>query len=123
MQAVLVVSLGAVLGALGRWELGKWLNASSKFPVGTFVANMVGAFIIGVASSWLVSRPDLSQEWKLFIITGFLGSLTTFSSFSLETVTNIMAGRWQWAVLLVFSHVVGALLFTILGIMSFNLVK
>ena len=83
----LAVGLGAAIGAWLRWCLGMWLNnIHQHIPLGTLVANLGGGFIIGMATSFFFWHNNLSPEWRLFIITGFLGGLTTFSTFSAETV-------------------------------------
>lgn len=117
--AVIAISLGAALGALLRWGLGVALNG--LFPVlppGTLVANLVGGYGIGVAVALFAQLPSLPPEWRLFVITGFLGGLTTFSTFSLEVVHALQAGRTAWAMAAVSVHVLGSLSMTLLGMAS-----
>ena len=96
--SVLAISIGAAAGALLRWRLGVQLN--SLFPVlppGTLAANLVGGYIIGLAIDYFAQAPHLSPEWRLLIITGFCGGLTTFSTFSAEVVANLQEGQLLWA--------------------------
>jgi len=116
VAAVLAVSAGAVLGALARWQLGLWLNAGGWLPWGTLAANLVGGLLIGLAMAVFQAQPDLSPAWKLFVITGFLGALTTFSSFSAEVVGMLMEGRWGAALATAALHLAGTLALTGLGI-------
>lgn len=123
MSPPFAIACGAVIGALGRYELGRRFNTTAEFPMGTFLANMTGGYLIGFAASWIASRPDLGPEWKLFIITGMLGALTTFSSFSLEAVENIRHGRAYWALALTMAHVLGSFAMTALGLWTFRLLE
>ena len=119
LLAVIAVSLGAAIGALLRWGLGVGLN--HLFPVlppGTLVANLAGGYMIGVAMSVFAQAGTLPPEWRLFIVTGFLGGLTTFSSFSAEVVGLIQQGRAGWAMATVATHVLGSLALTLAGIAS-----
>ena len=119
--AFLAVGLGAALGAWLRWGLGLWLNpALPELPLGTLFANLIGAYLIGLAIAFFMQHPGLSPEWRLLIITGFLGGLTTFSTFSAETVTLLMRGQYAWGLAIISTHVLGSLLMTILGIQSFK---
>ena len=95
---VLAVSIGAAAGALLRWQLGVHLN--SFFPVvppGTLAANLIGGYIIGLTIAFLAQAPNIAPEWRLLIITGFCGGLTTFSTFSAEVVTRLQDGQLAWA--------------------------
>lgn len=119
LQSVLAVGLGATLGALLRWGLGSWLNASSPLmPMGTLAANLIGAYLVGVAVVVLAQQPELSPAWRLFIITGLLGGLTTFSTFSAEVVAMLQAGRLLPALATTGAHLAGSLLLTVAGIAS-----
>ena len=119
MLAVLAIGIGATLGALLRWVLGTQLNALfPSLPPGTLVANLLGGYLIGVAMAVFSSHPSLPPEWRLFIITGFLGGLTTFSTFSAEVVQQLMEGRVGWALATVALHVAGSVGMTLLGIGS-----
>jgi CrcB protein len=118
--SVFAVSSGAVIGANLRWALALLCNRwFADIPPGTLIANLTGAWLIGIAISFF-SHSSLSPEWRLFVITGLLGALTTFSTFSLEMVAAIQAGKWLMAALGVISHVAGSLLLTILGIASYE---
>ncbi|MEJ5989669.1 fluoride efflux transporter CrcB [Ramlibacter sp. PS3R-8] len=114
---VLAIAAGASLGALLRWQLGRWLNAlAPSIPPGTLAANLVGGYLIGVALAFFAQHPGLSPEWRLFVITGFLGGLTTFSTFSAEVVDNIMQGQLASALAVIALHLAGSLTLTALGI-------
>lgn len=111
------ISVGAAAGALLRWGLTLHTPAaSSPVPMGTLFANLLGAYLIGVAIAVFSTSSSVPQSLKLLVITGFLGSLTTFSSFSAEMVALLQEGRWSWAWVGVFAHVVGSLAFTFGGI-------
>jgi CrcB protein len=117
--AVIAISLGAAIGALLRWGLGVGLNhLFPALPPGTLVANLVGGYLIGIAMSVFAQAGTLPPEWRLFIVTGFLGGLTTFSSFSAEVVTLMQQGRAGWAMATVATHVLGSLALTLAGIAS-----
>jgi len=118
LSSLLWISSGAVLGACLRWSLGLLLNPwFSAFSFGTLIANYLGSFIIGVLFAVFWSFPSLSSEWKLFLVTGFLGSLTTFSAFSIEVVENLLNGKFSIGIGLIAAHVIGSLLFTLLGLL------
>ena len=115
--SIVAISVGASLGALLRWVLGTKLNALfPSIPPGTLTANLVGGYLIGVAVAYFSSHPSLPPEWRLLIVTGFLGGLTTFSTFSAEVVTQLMAGRMMWALSGVAVHVAGSIGMTLLGV-------
>ena len=118
---VLAISVGAAAGALLRWQLGVQMN--SLFPVlplGTLVANLVGGYIIGFAIAYFARAPGIAPEWRLLIITGFCGGLTTFSTFSAEVVTRLQEGRIGWAMVTVTVHVVGSLVMTLAGLATWQ---
>ena len=123
MKSLLVIAIGASLGAWLRWLLGIKLNALfPTIPPGTVVANMVGGYIIGLALAFLAASPSLSPEWRLLIITGFCGGLTTISTFSAETVDLIQEGRLLWAFGSISLHVVGSLVMTAAGLLSYQMI-
>ena len=118
MLTVLAICIGASLGALARWGLGLWLTPGGLLPWGTLAANLVGGYLIGVAIAAFQAMPQLDPVWRLLLITGFLGGLTTFSSFSAEVVDFLMAGRYGLALLTAGLHVMGSLAMTVLGLKS-----
>jgi CrcB protein len=121
---ILVISLGAALGATCRWLLSMQLNALfPAIPPGTLAANLIGGYLIGIAVAVFAQMPALAPEWRLFAITGFLGGLTTFSTFSAEVVSNLSEGRMLMAVSSIGAHVVGSLVMTLAGIGTVALVR
>jgi CrcB protein len=117
--AFFAVGAGAALGAWLRWGLSAALNhLTPNLPLGTFTANLVGGYLIGVAVEVMVHHTLLSPEWRLFIITGFLGGLTTFSTFSAEAVGLLSRAQYGWAAALISAHLAGSLLMTMLGMMT-----
>lgn len=115
-KSVLAISVGAALGALLRWQLGMRLNALfPTIPPGTLVANLIGAYVIGLAIAFLTSFSAIPPEWRLLVITGFCGGLTTFSTFSAELTILLQEGRMAWALGIVGAHVVGSVLMTLAG--------
>jgi len=122
--SIVAISVGASLGALLRWFLGTKLNALfPSIPPGTLTANLVGGYLVGVAVAYFSSHPTLPPEWRLLIVTGFLGGLTTFSTFSAEVVAQLMAGRMMWALSGVAVHVAGSIGMTLLGIGTVALLR
>ena len=122
--AAIAVGLGAALGAWLRWGLGAGLNhLFPALPPGTLLANLLGGYLIGVAMGLFAHAPQLSPEWRLFVITGFLGGLTTFSTFSAEVVQALEEGRTGWALATVSGHVLGSVGMTLLGLATVALVK
>jgi CrcB protein len=121
MLPVLAISIGASVGALARWGLGLWLSPSGLLPWGTLAANLIGGYLIGVAIALFQAMPQLDPIWRLLLITGFLGGLTTFSSFSAEVVNFLMTERYGLALLTAGVHVVGSLAMTVLGMKSLGL--
>jgi CrcB protein len=120
-SSIVAISVGAALGALLRWELGTSLNSLfPTIPPGTLAANVVGGYLIGVAVAFFAQHTSLAPEWRLLIITGFLGGLTTFSTFSAEVVTLLQQGRIAWACGAIAVHVCGSLVMTLLGITTFT---
>ncbi len=124
MNAVLAISVGSALGALLRWQLGLRLNeVFPTLPPGTLVANIIGGYIIGVAVAYFANASDIAPEWRLLIITGFCGGLTTFSTFSAEVVTLLQAGRIGWAATSIAVHVSSSLVATVAGLLTWELLR
>jgi len=107
------VGAGAALGAWTRWGLGVALN-TSIIPLGTLLVNLLGGFLMGVALAFFVDTPS-QNAWRLFVMTGFLGGLTTFSAFSAEAFTLLHKQEYAWASVHILSHVLGSLLMTAIG--------
>ena len=118
MLSVLAICIGASLGALSRWGLGLWLNPGAVMPYGTLAANLIGGYLIGVCVAVFQALPQLDPVWRLALVTGFLGALTTFSSFSAEVVGMLMQQRYVLALGTAALHLLGSLLLTVVGIWS-----
>jgi CrcB protein len=118
MLSVAAICLGASVGALARWQLGLWLNPGGLIPWGTLTANLVGGYLIGVCVAVFQALPDLDPVWRLALVTGFLGALTTFSSFSAEVVAMLGQQRYAMALGTATVHLCGSLLLTVAGIKS-----
>jgi CrcB protein len=119
--AFAAVGVGAVLGAWARWGLGLWLDAATPaLPVRTLVANLAGGYLVGLAVAFFESNSSLPPEWRLAAITGFLGTLTTFSTFSAEPVQMLLGGRWGAALLHSVAHLFGSIFATVLGIATWR---
>ncbi len=115
--AVIAVFGGAGFGALMRWALGSWLNpVYPTLPLGTLAANLIGGLLVGIASAVFTLKLSIAPEWRLLVITGFLGGLTTFSTFSAEVVSLIGRREYAWALGAAGAHLVGSLALTALGI-------
>ncbi|MDD2685542.1 MAG: fluoride efflux transporter CrcB [Gallionella sp.] len=121
IYSFLAIGLGAACGAWLRWGLGLWLNpVLPQIPLGTLMANLLGGYLIGLAIAFFMQYQALSPEWRLLVITGFLGGLTTFSTFSAEAVTLLMRAQYAWAAGMMVSHLAGSILMTVLGIQTFK---
>ena len=124
IATLLAVALGAVLGAYARWGLSEWLNhLTPNVPLGTLTANAIGGYIVGVAIAWFAQHPEASPAMRLFLITGFLGALTTFSTFSAEAVNLLMRAEYLWAFVHIALHLFISLLLTVAGITTVNLLS
>jgi CrcB protein len=111
------VGFGAALGAWLRWGFSTWLNQRvPHFPLGTLASNLLGGYLIGVAVAVFLVRDDLPPEWRLFIVTGFLGGLTTFSTFSAEVTELLAAGDYVNGLMVAATHLAGSLILTAAGI-------
>ena len=123
-KPVVAIAVGSACGALLRWQLGERLNALfPTVPPGTLVANLIGAYVIGLCIAFFAHWPALSPEWRLLLITGFCGGLTTFSTFSVEVVVLLQQGRVLWAGGAIAVHVTGSLLLTLAGIGTVHLLR
>ena len=118
MLNVFAICIGACAGALARWRLGLWLSPGGLIPWGTLAANLVGGYLIGVLVTVFHAMPQLDPVWRLALVTGFLGALTTFSSFSAEVVEMLMVQRYGMAIGTTALHLAGSLCLTALGMLS-----
>lgn len=118
--SLLSIALGSVIGAWLRWGISlRFNNVFENIPFGTVIVNLTGAFIIGLAVSFF-SNSAISPNYKLFVVTGFCGALTTFSTFSVEIVALLQASKFEYAISTIAIHVIGSLIFTVLGILSYQ---
>lgn len=123
-RSVFAISFGAALGALLRWQLGLKLNSYlPSLPPGTLTANLIGGYIIGLAVAYFAQAPGIAPEWRLLIVTGFCGGLTTFSTFSAEIVALLQEGRLAWAMGSIVTHVAGSLAMTLAGLATWQLFR
>lgn len=120
MLNIFAICMGASLGALSRWGLGLWLSTGTGLPWGTLASNLIGGYLIGVCIALFQAMPELDPVWRLAIVTGFLGALTTFSSYSAEVIGLLqqqrLAAALGWAAI----HLVGSLCMTYVGMLSWN---
>ncbi len=116
MLPVIAICIGASVGALARWGLGLWLNPVAVLPLGTLAANLMGGYLVGICVAVFSALPQLDPVWRLALVTGFLGALTTFSSFSAEVVAMLMQQRYALALGTAALHLLGSLLLTVAGI-------
>jgi len=119
MPSVIAICIGACLGALARWQLGLWLNPmvvpGTALPLGTLAANWIGGYVVGLAVALFQALPQLDPVWRLALITGFLGALTTFSSFSAEVIAMLVQQKYALALGTTALHLFGSLLLTVAG--------
>ena len=118
MWPVLAICIGASVGAVSRWGLGLWLSPGGAIPWGTLAANLIGGYLIGVCVAVFQALPQLDPAWRLALVTGFLGALTTFSSFSAEVVGMLMQQRYWLAGVTALLHLAGSLVLTVAGMKS-----
>lgn len=122
MLTLAAICIGACAGALSRWQLGQWMNQpDALLPWGTLGANWAGAYLVGFAVVFFQSQTQLDPAWRLAIITGFLGALTTFSTFSAEVVSMLQHARWLLAAGHAALHLLGSLLLTVAGMKTASL--
>lgn len=123
-QGFVAVGIGASLGAWLRWWLANWFNPTTpSLPAGTLIANLAGGFLIGMAMQYFSTRSGLPPEVRLFCVTGFLGALTTFSTFSAEAVGLLSRGEYGWAFAHTASHLIGSLAATFAGIATLKMLQ
>jgi len=122
MYQVIAICIGACAGALARWQLGLWLNpiaiSGTVLPWGTLAANLIGGYLVGVCVAVFQAMPELDPTWRLLLVTGFLGALTTFSSFSAEVVAMLAQQRYALALGTAGLHLLGSLALTVIGMRS-----
>jgi len=118
MWSVIAICTGASVGALARWGLGLWLSPGGMIPWGTLAANLIGGYLVGICVAVFQALPQLDPVWRLALVTGFLGALTTFSSFSAEVVGMLQQQRYALALGTAAVHLFGSLLLTLAGIKS-----
>ena len=117
----IAVGAGAAIGAWLRWGLSLWLNTrNASVPLGTLAANLIGGFLVGLAVAYFNKHADLSPAWRLFAVTGFLGGLTTFSTYSAEVVTLFERGDFLSALTVALAHLIGSFALTALGIWAYR---
>lgn len=121
LSQFLAVGMGAAIGAWLRWGLAVALNpVAARLPLGTLAANLLGGFLVGVAAAHFVAKPGLAAEWRLFVVTGLLGGLTTFSTFSAEVVMLLQNEDWAAAVWVATLHLLGSLALTAVGFATYR---
>jgi fluoride exporter len=121
MLQALAICIGASLGALARWQLGLWLNPGATLPWGTLLANLIGGYLIGLCIGLFEAMPHLDPAWRLALVTGFLGALTTFSTFSAEVVSMLAQQRHALALGTTLLHLLGSLVLTVAGLRTAGL--
>jgi CrcB protein len=121
LNAILAVSIGSAAGGLLRWSLSSRLNHFlPALPLGTLISNLVAGYLVGIAIAYFAVADGIAPEWRLLLITGFCGGLSTFSTFSAEIVTLLQQGRWSMACAAIAVHVIGSVLMTFAGIASYS---
>ena len=119
--AFVAVGAGAALGAWARWLAGAWLNpVLPSLPLGTLAVNLAGGYLIGIAIAFFAAHASLAPEWRLLVVTGFLGAMTTFSTFSAESVELLQLGRYAAAAAHSAAHLAGSIFATILGFATYR---
>ena len=124
MSPAIAICIGACLGALARWQLGLWLNPmvvpGTALPLGTLAANWIGGYLVGLAVALFQALPQLDPVWRLALITGFLGALTTFSSFSAEVIAMLGQQKYALALGTAALHLFGSLALTVAGMRTLS---
>lgn len=124
MQQAIAICIGACAGALARWQLGLWLNpitiSGTVLPWGTLAANLIGGYLVGVCVAVFQAMPNLDPTWRLLLVTGFLGALTTFSSFSAEVVGMLGQQRYALALATAGLHLLGSIGMTVTGMKTIS---
>ncbi|CAB3731445.1 fluoride efflux transporter CrcB [Castellaniella hirudinis] len=124
LYGIIAISIGSVIGALTRYGLSLSMNALvPAIPMGTLASNLIAAYIVGAAIAFFAAMPNLSPAWRLFVITGLAGGLSTFSTFSAELLTLLRDGRLGWSAGMLALHVCGSLAMTALGMVTISLVR
>lgn len=124
LKAIVIVGLGGAIGSIVRWILGILLNATlPSISLGTLVANLTAGYLVGVFIAFFLAFPSVSPEWKLFFITGCMGGLSTFSTFSAEVALLLQQGRIYWAMAVIALHVIGSVSMTLAGFATINISK
>ena len=122
--SIFAIFFGAGLGALLRAGFNVLtVGAAAVIPLGTLISNLVGGYLVGLAVAFFGNNPQLSPEWRLLVVTGFLGGLTTFSSFSAEVIAFIQRGEFTWALGTALLHLIGSLVLTFLGFLTYQALK
>lgn len=118
-SSILVIAAGGGLGSLLRWFLGNRLNSIfPSLPLGTLAANLIAGYIIGVAIGFFARMPGIAGQWRLFVITGMMGGLSTFSTFSAEVASHLQNEEFGWAAGEILIHVTGSVTLTLLGFLT-----
>ena len=121
LKAIVAICVGAAAGAVLRWGLGAKLNSlAPSIPPGTLAANLIGGYVVGFAIAFFADMPDLPPEWRLLVITGFCGGLTTFSTFSAEVVALMQQGELARMALAISLHLAGSVIMTVAGIATWQ---
>lgn len=124
LKAIVIVGLGGAIGSIVRWILGILLNSVlPSISLGTLVANLTAGYLVGVFIAFFLAFPSVSPEWKLFFITGCMGGLSTFSTFSAEVALLLQQGRIYWAMAVIALHVIGSVSMTLAGFATINISK
>lgn len=123
LKPIIAIAIGSTVGGVFRWILSNKFNSLFIIPFGTLLSNLIAGYIIGFAMSALANSPNISPEWRLLIITGFCGGLSTFSTFSAEIVMFLQKGQITLGLSTIAIHVIGSVIMTLLGILTYQLIK